>query len=420
MKGAAFRFCFLYFTLYSLLTQIVGGLIISPFFSFPALGVRWPMRGVTLWLATDVLHITSDLSYTGNSGDTAFHWTLTFLLLVLAILGTAIWSAVDRERSSYPTVYKWFRVFIRFALASQMFYYGMAKVIPTQFPSPSLVTLVEPVGNLSLTGMLWTAIGASRAYQMFTGWAEVLAGVLLVFPRTAMLGALVCLADMAQVFVLNMTYDIGLKLISFHLILMTLFYLAPDLSRLARFILLNRGVEPSTEPELFRAARANRAALTAQMIFGAYLLGMFTSIGVARWRADGGGSPRSPLYGIWNINQLVIDGEARPAVLNDYDRRWRRVILDEPSRIVFQRTDDSFARYGASIDVEHQTLELTKGNSPNWQARFKYMRPADERLTLAGEMDGYQITMELERVEFDTFRLLNSGFRWIRPPDLIP
>ena len=25
--------------------------------------------------------------------------------------------------------------------------------------------------------------------------------------------------------------------------------------------------------------------------------------------------------------------------------------------------------------------------------------------------------MELQLVEFDSFRLLNSGFRWIRPPD---
>ena len=58
-------------------------------------------------------------------------------------------------------------------MAAQMFYYGMAKIIPTQFPPPSLVTLVESVGNLSLSDLLWTWVGASTPYQVFTGCAEM-------------------------------------------------------------------------------------------------------------------------------------------------------------------------------------------------------------------------------------------------------
>ncbi len=42
---------------------------------------------------------------------------------------------------------------------------------------------------------------------------------------------------------------------------------------------------------------------------------------------------------------------------------------------------------------------------------------AGDQLTLEGEMDGHRIRARLQRVDFDTFRLLNSGFRWIRPPD---
>jgi hypothetical protein len=40
-------------------------------------------------------------------------------------------------------------------------------------------------------------------------------------------------------------------------------------------------------------------------------------------------------------------------------------------------------------------------------------------LILDGGMDGYAIRMELTRVGLDTFRLLNSPFRWIRPPDTL-
>src|SRR5262249_13971656 len=157
---------------------------------------------------------------------------------------------------------------------------------------------------------------------------------------TAMLGAIVCLADMIQVFVLNLTYDFGLKQISFHLILMSLFILAPDAARLANVFVLDRAAGPSSHPQLFGTRRANRLALVAQVLFAVYLAGMFTRLALGYWYADGGGgSPKSALYGIWDIGRLSIDGQSRPAFLNDYDRRWRRVIFDAPNRMVFQRTD---------------------------------------------------------------------------------
>jgi hypothetical protein len=303
-------------------------------------------------------------------------------------------------------------------MAAQMFYYGMAKIIPTQFPPPSLVTLVEAVGNLSLSDLLWTWVGASTPYQMFTGGAEMAAGVLLLFPRTTTLGALIGFADMLQVFVLNMTYDFGLKQISFHYLLMFAFLLAPDARRLGNVFLFNRTAEPSADPPLFATARANRRALVAQVVFGLYLIGMFTWIATRSYYAAGGpGEPRSPLYGIWNIEELSVDGDARPAVLNDYDRRWRRAIFDTPNVMVFQRTDDSFAHYEAAIDTDSRAIALTKRGGGNWRASFTYDRPTADRLVLAGTMDGYKLRLRLRLLDFDTFRLLNSRFRWVRPPD---
>jgi hypothetical protein len=413
----AFRFCFVYFTLYSLATQVAGGVFLLPTAYVPALGTIWPMRDITVWLAEHLFGVTQPLVYTGNSGDTVFHWVQTAWLLAFATVATAIWSALDGARREYVTLHKWFRLFIRFGLAAQMFYYGMAKVIPAQFPPPSLVTLVEPIGYLSPSDLLWAFIGASTPYQIFTGGAELAAGLLLIVPQTTTIGALIALADMIQVFVLNMTYDFGLKQISFDLILLSLFLLAPQLRRLTN-VLLDRAAGPSTMPPLFGTPRANRLALAVQIAFGIYLLGMFSAISVRLYYGEGGGgSPKSPLYGIWNIDELSIDGQTRPAALNDYNRRWRRLIFDSPDVMVFQRTDDSFARYGVSIDTGGGTLALTKGSSRNWQASFTFERPADDRLVLEGRMDDLAIHMRLRRVELDTFRLLNSRFRWVRPPD---
>ena len=415
----AFRFAFVYFALYSLVSHVIVHVLLLPN-TLPGqgLGTRWPMFGLTSWAAVNIFGITEQLVYTGNSRDTTFFWVQAFVVLILAVLATVVWSVLDRRRENYVNLHKWFRLFIRFAVAAQMFYFGMVKIIPTQFPAPSLVTLVAPVGNLSLQGLVWTSIGASQPYQIFTGVVEVIGGLLLLAPRTTLLGAVICLASMVHVFILNMTYDIGVKILSLEIALMSLFLIAPDFPRLANVFLFNRPAGASGAPELFGTKRANRIALVLQFAFGLYLLGLYTEVGRTFWRAEGGGgAPKSALYGIWDVEELSINGDLRPAQVNDYDRRWRRVIFDAPQWIFFQRTDDSFIRYGVTIDLLNNTLALTKGKSRSWYSTFAIERPAEDELVLDGQMDGYRIKMKLQRVEFDTFRLLNSRFRWVRPPD---
>jgi len=410
-----FRFGVVYFGLYSLATQIAGGLFLLPGMALPALGTRWPLRPITEWCAAHVFGVAGPLVYAGNSADTIFHWVQMAWLLAASLLIATVWWWLDRGRHDRLRV--WSRLVLRFALAAQMFYYGMAKVIPSQFPPPSLVTLIEPVGASSLSDLLWTFVGASLPYQITTGCAELLAGVLLIVPVTATAGAALAFADMLQVLLLNLAYDFGLKQISAHLLVMAAILLAPDARRVCA-VLAGRAVNAAAPPPLFRSARANRAALVAQVAFGVYLMAVFAALSGRFWYGEGGGrAPKSALYGIWNVEELAVDGEVRPAVLNEYDRRWRRVIFDAPQVVVFQRTDDSLAHYGAAHDAGRGTLALTKGAATTWRATFQVQRPARDRLLLEGEMDGHRIRMRLALVELDTFRLLNSPFRWVRPPD---
>ena len=409
----AYRFSVVYLALFSLATQIAGGLILFPGFSFPPLGTVWPMRDVTYWLGTHVFHVAT-LDYAGVSADTPFHWVqLAWLVVLAAIIAIASMAVTNPYVvSAFRRTDAWFRVFLRFALAAQMFYFGMAKVIPTQFPPPSLVTLLKPVGNLSPDDMLWTFMGASISYQMFTGLAEVAAGVLLVILRTATIGALIALADMLQVFVLNISYDVGLKQISFHLMAIAVFLLAPEARRLAGAL-----VADSSKTTAPPRSGHGRRALAIQIAFGVYLLAMFTRLAMLSWQNPGGpGAPKSALYGIWDVERMSVDGEFRPPMFNDYDRRWRRVIFDTPDLIIFERLDDSFAHYGASIDADHHAIALRKIQSRLWRSTFSFTRPADDSLVLDGEMDGHTIHAELQRVRMDVFRLTNGGFRWVRPP----
>jgi uncharacterized membrane protein YphA (DoxX/SURF4 family) len=403
IQRAAFRFAVVYLGLFCVASQFLGGLLLFPGGQFPALGTSWPMRDITNWLGTHVFHVQT-LAYAGVSADTPFHWVQLAWLVVLAAIITAIWSVRLKPDATDNGVVRWFRLFFRFVLAAQMFYFGMAKVIPTQFPPPSLVTLLKPVGNLSPDDLLWTFIGASTPYQMFTGWAEVVAGLLLVVPKTATIGALIALADMLQVFVLNMSYDVGLKQTSSHLALIALFLLAPEAKRLAGTLVGD-------------SRKTSRRSLAIQIAFGLYLLLMFTRLAILSWQNPGGpGAPKSALYGIWDVERLSVDGEFRPPMLNDYDRRWRRVIFDTPDLVVFQRLDDSFAHYGAAIDPDRRQIALRKIQSRQWTSTFSFDRRSADEMSLDGEMDGHVIHAELQRVGMDVFRLTNGGFRWVRPP----
>ncbi len=413
----AFRFFVVYFSLWSLATQVVGGLVQFPGYFVPSLGPLWPMADITQWTARTVFGVDAPFER-GNSADTVFWWVQTFWLLALSLVVTAIWSWVARRRIEYTTLHKWFFLFIRFALAAQMFYYGMAKVIPIQFMPPALTTLVQPIGAMSLTNLLWIFVGSSPLYQLFTGLAEVAAAILLVIPRTTPLGATLALADMLQVFVLNMSYDFGLKQISFHYIVMALFLLAPDWRRLASVFVLEAAAPAPSRVPLFRSAGANRAALIVQLLLGAYLLGNYTFLEARQWDApEGPAHPRSALYGIWDIKRMSIDGEFREPIFNDYDHRWRRAVFDFPDRMAFQRTDDSLTRYDTTIDVANRTLTLGKFNSRTWRAVFVFERPAADQLVLIGNLDGHAMRLEMELVGLDTFPLLNSPFRWVRPPE---
>lgn len=413
-QRVAFRFCFLYFGLYCFYTQIITALISIPNMEIGDPSAHWPMRQIVFWIASHVFHAKLPLVYTGSgSGDKTFDWVLTFFLLIFSVVATVLWSSLDRRRKNYVTLYKGFRLFLRFALASQLIGYGLDKVVPLQMPFPYLPKLLEPFGNFSPMGVLWSSVGASPAFEIYVGSAELLAGIFLIFPRTTMLGALIALCDMSHVLMLNMTYDVPVKLFSFHLLLMALFLLAPDLRRLFDFLLRNHAVAPSAHPVLFRSRRANRIAFWLQVAFGLWMIGSTIYGARDAWHTYGGARPKSALYGIWNIDELSIDGQTRSPLLTDYDR-YRRAIFDFPERMWLQRMDDTLLSLGATMDAKTQSVAFTKTSDKNWKGNFAYQRPAPDKLILDGEMGGHKMHMEMQLVDRNKFLLVNRGFHWVQ------
>jgi hypothetical protein len=218
---------------------------------------------------------------------------------------------------------------------------------------------------------------------------------------------------------LAMTYDVTAKLLAFNLILLCCFLLAPDVPRLVRLLLLRRTTSLSAEPQLFRAVRANRIAFAAQIIFGLWLVGLYGIQCWGYWNTVGAGRTLPPLYGIWEVRQMSIDEQPRPPLLTD-SARWRRAIFDYPGIMIFQRTNDSFVPYGASVNLPERTLALTKKADKNWAASFTFQQPARDQLILDGRMDNQKIHMELQLIDRNSFVLVSRGFHWVQESKLLP
>jgi hypothetical protein len=396
----AFRFFSVYFGLYVVCTQMLNGFIPFPI-NLPNVSDQGPVRWMVEWVARSVFDVTTPLVVTGSgSGDKTFDWVLAFCLLVISVVVSVGWSLVAKV-SNYDRGHARYRLFLRFALATSMLTYGAAKIVPLQMPFPSLQRLLEPYGHFSPMAVLWASIGASPSYEVFTGVAETTAAVLLFIPHTAPLGALVALGCTIQIFTLNMTYDVPVKLFSFHLIVMSMFLLVPHCKRILDAVLVATASKP------------RRVAWILQVAIGAWFIAMALNGSVKAWAQYGGGAPKSPLYGVWNVAYMSIDGVERAPLITDYDR-WRRVIFDRPQGMAFQRMDDTFAPHGNSIDTAAKTVALTRPADPKWGARFTYEQPSPDRLTMSGDMDGKKIVMRLELFPRERFLLVSRGFNWVQ------
>lgn len=360
----AFRFLFLYFTMYCLADQIITGVLIIPEVDVPNLDTVRPFRDIVFWLGAHVFGMKMPLVFSGSgSGDKHFDWVVLFTILMIAILGALLWTVLDRKRQDYAKLQQWFLLFLRLCLGGQMITYGVVKAIPLQMSFPSLSRLVERYGDLSPMGVLWASVGASPGYEMFTGCAEMLGGLLLISRRTRTLGALICLADMTNVFVLNMTYDVPVKLLSFHLILISVLILGPDLKRLANFFLLGRTAEaPHTEP-LFAGRRAQRIATIVVAFLWIWIVANNAYGAREQWYEYGPGAQKSPLYGIWNIQDETFDGKAQPLVITDA-QTWRQMIFDYPQYLTVEQMDGARG-FSIALDPRTSSITLTSGRDKN-------------------------------------------------------
>ena len=376
-----------------------------PLFDKPVEWVSNLWDAIVIPTAANVFHVTAIATQTG-SGDTTYNFVQLAIYLALALVASLVWATLDRTPAHYEHISALFRVYLRFALAAAMVGYGTVKVIQSQFPPPTLDRLVEPIGAASPMGLLWTFMGASRAYNFLTGSIELMGGILLATRRTTLLGALLSAGAMANVVALNFCYDVPVKLYSIQLFLEALIIAAPDFQRMAKLFLRD-------EPSLFRNAWAARTATVAGVLFVATMvfLGLKGANDVAR--SSGYLSPRSPLRGVWSVDELTDNGAPRPPLTTDLTR-WRRIIFDSPRFAFIQFMSDSRLRYRCALDEKARSIKLTDWEDAKRVLNLTYGRPDPRTLVLDTTVDGHRLHAICHLSDVAAKPLLTTrGFHWI-------
>ncbi|MDQ3279948.1 MAG: hypothetical protein M3Q69_00880 [Acidobacteriota bacterium] len=406
-----FRFLFLYLGLYNV--ESLFGLIPISFATQLVLWYDELWEPVTVFTGNTLFGVDARPRGISGSGDTTAAFVLTFIYLMIALAGTIIWSVLDRRRVNYATLHAWFRSYVRFAVAISMISYGVAKVVKLQFPPILLDRLTQPLGSISPMGLLWTFMSFSVLYNVFTGSAEMLGGILLTTRRTATLGALVTAGAMANVFVLNMAYDVPVKLYSGHLLFMSLVIAAPDAQRFANVFLLNRTAAPAVLRPSLRNPRWDvllRAARTL-MIAAFILVSLRQAITqMKEWNAQP--LDKTPLYGIWNVEWMKYDGVERPPLTTD-TIRWRRLTVSSTRVASLTMMNDERTRLMMKLDGERHTLDLMRKSPPAMNVALKYTQPDRTTLVLNGLYNGHKVEARLTQTATPQFVLMTRGFHWI-------
>jgi len=400
LTRTAFRFAFVYLLLFNLP---------FPLNAFPYVDKAAEFYN-SLWnwvvprLGRAIFHTEVSTVFNG-SGDRAFDYIFVACLLLISLVIMVIWTLLDRKRLSYPTLYRWLNLYVRFSLGTAMIGYGAFKVISSQFPPPTLDRLMQPYGDSSPMGLLWTFMGASEPYTMFVGFAEMSAGILLFPRKTSTLGALMSIGVLSNVVALNFSYDVPVKLYSSHLLAMAIFLVLADARRLANFFILNRPVERVRVEPLFRRPLWHRIALVFSSLFLIAVTGVSLYQSYDQRRSFI--SQRSPLYGIWDVEEFSVGQSTASA------QRWQRIIFDSPYRVSVQTSTDPLQRFSLQSDGEKRTLTLGKRDDPGWKTVLTYEQVSPEVITLAGTLNGSEMTARLHRSTERQFLLTNRGFHWI-------
>lgn len=400
-----FRFCFILITLFIILINNN-----SFFFLLFLERILTPvLTDILKFLASGFVKFDGNMPFRSGSGDTTLQWLLLLLISIVSIIGCIIWTLIDRKNKVYPRLYYWLTVLIRYYIAITMLMYGFVKVYSQQFPAPDLIRLTEPLYKFSPMGLAWTFYGASPAYNIFIGIAEML-GILLLFRKTTTLGALIMLGVSINVMATNYFYDVPVKMVSTALVLFSLFLLAPNIKRFYMLLIKQKPVQLSRPPQPTFSKRWKRIAfISIKYLF--IILTIASLIprthSTRKYIAQLQGK-KSELYGAY---YLPFKEHLNRKKINMPDH-WHYLIFTNENSLTVRDESMDLIYYQLIPTKDSKEFRIVgKYNEPSLDLKY---RLKEDGLILMETDSKDSTSIFLEKIDMENIDLKTRTFRWVQ------
>ena len=264
-------------------------------------------------------------------------------VLIVAITGGLIWTALDKNKKEYHVLYYWVRVFARYRVAYAGIAWGYKKFFIMQMPFPNVGLEHTDFIDFFAKRLYWESLGISPYYEVFLGFAEFLAGFLLLFRKTIPVGAVMAFIVFGNIAIANHAYDIGEQVPSAAMAMLALFvfwYYVPGIYNL---IVKQENFKIFTFYPTFRAKWQNYARLTVKYGFNFIFVILFFGLEVyAFTHNDFYKIPNTPglanSKGYYNVTEFKLNGKVVLYSPND-SIRWHDVTFEDWSSLSFKVTN---------------------------------------------------------------------------------
>lgn len=396
-KSSTGRFAFQVFSLY---------LVFYVFFISDIslqLGLNFICVDLVSWINKLVIH--KDFQQFVGTMDSYWAYLASCIFFILAILISLIWLGISKKKS-FPVFYQFVYVIARYYVFVVVLGFGISKLDGLQFTTwPG--SLLPSVGSDDTYNLFWTSLGSSKSYYIFGGLLETVAAILLLFRKTTTLGSLIAIPVLLNVLLIDIAYDVFLKLIVFHLIVFCIFLLIPDLNRLYKFFILkqNTSLYPSLPPLM---NGKNKTWLQYMLKF---LLVGYIVFGVVKVEREGYNktyrSPYQHLIGIFNVKEFYQ--ASLSGVHHNIDSlSWKKFAIDQFYDCYILLMNDSMATFHFKADIGNSTIEFTSGSDTTIKEKLHYVESKPAEWLFEGTYKTDSIRFSATKIDMYSLPLLKG------------
>ena len=366
-----------------------------------------------IWVAHHVFHVAGPMpnGYRGDNGDVAEEFGRLLIAVVIAAVGAVGWTWADRRKPGARWVSETLKILLRFSIALGLTSYAIAKILPVQFGPGAInaLGLEQRLGEMRPMALLWFFMMYSRPYAFFGGVMELAVVILLCFRRTATLGAVLCLAVMTNVALLNYAYGVPVKLYSTMIVLSAAVLVLYDVRRLWAVFITNDGV-PRADCPAFYARVPRWLRWTAKGILVGSVLASSVAAMSSSLAAPANASAGARADGAWTVTAFEIGD--RGATSSSGPTPWLRVFVEGGTIAMRLQTDSLvFCRRTAAAGASF----LSFGCAGAHRGDLRWSREGDI-LQLAGTVDSIPVRVKARALRPSDYALLHWRFRWIDDP----